>query len=91
MDVGKSDIEEDSTFDEYDTAPAEQANSVSTGTYTFIGDGILQSDNSWSLWIDRELRIVPGFHKAFSREPPIHHHTTQSTSTTASHSESSSS
>ena len=91
MDVGRGDMEEDSTFDEYDTAPAEQANGVSTGTYTFIGNGILQSDNSWSLWIDRGLRIVPGFHRAFSREPPIHHHATQSTSTTASHSESSSS
>ena len=99
MDIGEGEMEvkevgayniEDLTFDEYDTAPAQKTNTVSTvGTYTFIGDGILQSEKTWSLWIDRGLRIVPGFHKVFSQELAMGHHT-QGADDTVSHLESSS-
>ena len=53
------------------------------------GDGILQLVKAWSLWIDRGLRIVPGFHKVFSQELVMGHHT-QGADDTVSHLESSS-
>ena len=76
---------EDPTFDQYYAAPPRQLRKPSTvGTYTFIGDGILQSEKSWSLWIDRGLRIIPSFYVAFSREDPAAYRSTQTPGATSS-------
>ena len=70
----------DPTFDEYDTAPPRETNRTSTaGTYTFVKDGILQRDQTWSLWRDRGLRIVRNFHTIFPNSEPTSYHAGQST------------
>jgi hypothetical protein len=69
----------DPTFDEYHTAPPRETNqSSSVGTYTFVKDGILQRDQTWSQWRDRGLRIVPNFHTVFPKVEPTAYHTSQS-------------
>lgn len=70
----------DPTFDEYDTAPPRETNRTSTaGTYTFVKDGILQRDQTWSHWRDRGLRIVRNFHAVFPKAEPTSYHAGQST------------
>ena len=68
----------DPTFDEYHTAPPQETDRTSTaGTYTFLTDGILQRDRTWSQWRDRGLRIVPDFHAVFPKAEPTSYHTDQ--------------
>lgn len=66
----------DPTFDDYHTAPPQESNRISTaGTYTFVNDGILQREQTWSQWKDRGLRLVPNFQAVFPQTNPTSYHT----------------
>ena len=70
VEAGEAGIE-DPTFDDYDTAPPLLNAPSPSGTYTFGANGVLQKEKMWSRWIDRGLRLIPGFHIAFSKTQAI--------------------